>query len=212
MKDSYVNIPGMFSLCKTSRYCWRQPCWKIARKLETGGVKLEYFCWPMLLQLQEEICLKYILNSNIAKSWLATALNALVQPYWNAVVPFTNMDYFVLRRRENMFWCIGSRVNSNYEWIFSCAGWISNHMPSKVSVDISYPFPNFNGVWEWISNFIPHFTGHVITYPCWWIKVNPCLFLAFISMCHLLCFIESSMSPVSSSFSINYSYKKDWAC
>ena len=22
-------------------------------------------------------------------------------------------------------------------------------------------------VWEWISNFIPHFTGHVITYPCW---------------------------------------------
>ena len=34
-----------------------------------------------------------------------------------------------------------------------------------------YPFINFNGatfeVWEWISNFIPHFTGHVITYPCW---------------------------------------------
>ena len=34
-----------------------------------------------------------------------------------------------------------------------------------------YPFPNFNGatvdVWEWISYFIPHFTGHVITYPCW---------------------------------------------
>ena len=22
-------------------------------------------------------------------------------------------------------------------------------------------------VWEWISNFIPSFTGHVITYPCW---------------------------------------------
>ena len=22
-------------------------------------------------------------------------------------------------------------------------------------------------VWEWISNFISHFTGHVITYPCW---------------------------------------------
>ena len=33
------------------------------------------------------------------------------------------------------------------------------------------PFPNFNGaaveVWEWISNFIPHFTWHVRTYPCW---------------------------------------------
>ena len=32
--------------------------------------------------------------------------------------------------------------------------------------------PNFNGatvweVWEWIGNFIPHSTGHVITYSCW---------------------------------------------
>ena len=31
--------------------------------------------------------------------------------------------------------------------------------------------PNFNDttveIWEWLSNFIPHLTGHVITYPCW---------------------------------------------
>ena len=36
---------------------------------------------------------------------------------------------------------------------------------------ITYPFPNFNGatveVWEWIINFTTHFTGHVISYPCW---------------------------------------------
>ena len=34
--------------------------------------------------------------------------------------------------------------------------------------EITYPFPNFNGctieVREWISKFIPHFPGHVITY------------------------------------------------
>ena len=39
--------------------------------------------------------------------------------------------------------------------------WINNHMPSKVWVEITYPLPNFNSatveVWEWISNFIPHF-------------------------------------------------------
>ena len=32
--------------------------------------------------------------------------------------------------------------------------------------EITYPFPNYGctvEVWEWISNFIPHFTGHVIT-------------------------------------------------
>ena len=46
--------------------------------------------------------------------------------------------------------------------------------------EITYPFPYLNGIWEWISNFIPHFTGHVITYPCWvwsWsvlVKWGPC--------------------------------------
>ena len=37
--------------------------------------------------------------------------------------------------------------------------------------EITYPFLNFNGyavaVWEWISNFIPHLTGCLITYPYW---------------------------------------------
>ena len=36
---------------------------------------------------------------------------------------------------------------------------------------ITYSSPNLNGatveVWEWISNFIPHFTGHVITDTYW---------------------------------------------
>ena len=37
--------------------------------------------------------------------------------------------------------------------------------------EIIYPFPNIIGVaidvWEWISNFIPHFIMDVITYSCW---------------------------------------------
>ena len=36
---------------------------------------------------------------------------------------------------------------------------------------MTYPFPNFIGVtvqvWEWISNFIQHFTEHAISYPHW---------------------------------------------
>ena len=41
--------------------------------------------------------------------------------------------------------------------------------------EITYPFRNFNGVtvevMEWMSNFIPHLIGHVITYPCWdWVS------------------------------------------
>ena len=49
--------------------------------------------------------------------------------------------------------------------------WICNYIHYKMWDENTYPFPNFNGttveVWEWISNFIAHFTGHVITYPCW---------------------------------------------
>ena len=36
--------------------------------------------------------------------------------------------------------------------------------------EITDPFPYFNGymvkIMEWISDFIPHITEHVITYPC----------------------------------------------
>ena len=48
---------------------------------------------------------------------------------------------------------------------------INNCIHYTVWDEITYPFPNFNGdtieVWEWISNFNPHFIWHVITYPCW---------------------------------------------
>ena len=48
--------------------------------------------------------------------------------------------------------------------------WISYYIYYDVWVKITYSFPKFNGatveVWEWLSNFIPHFTWHVVTYPC----------------------------------------------
>ena len=48
--------------------------------------------------------------------------------------------------------------------------WISKYMISKVWDKTTCPFPKFNGttieVWEWIIKFTPHFTGHMITYPC----------------------------------------------
>ena len=34
----------------------------------------------------------------------------------------------------------------------------------KVWDEFNYSFPN--QMVEWISNFLPHFTGHIITYPC----------------------------------------------
>ena len=45
-------------------------------------------------------------------------------------------------------------------------------MPSNMSDEITYPFPNFNSctieIWEWTSYFIWHIIMDVIiTYPCW---------------------------------------------
>ena len=72
---------------------------------------------------------------------------------------------------------IGNSRNLFYQHgLTLISAWISNHMPNKVWVEITYLFPNFNGatveVWEWISNFIPHFTMDVVTYPYWDLKLN----------------------------------------
>ena len=48
------------------------------------------------------------------------------------------------------------------------SAWTSYHIHYKLWHEITYPFPNFNGtaveVWEWVSDFIPHLTGHLITF------------------------------------------------
>ena len=53
----------------------------------------------------------------------------------------------------------------NYE------NFMSNYTHCKVWDEITYPLQNFNGcivkVCGGISNFTPHYTGHVITNPCW---------------------------------------------
>ena len=69
-------------------------------------------------------------------------------------------------------WAFPSTRDPFYEQDFTfIRAWMSNHTPTKVWNEITYPFPNFNcvtvAVWKWISNFIPHFIMDGITYPCW---------------------------------------------
>ena len=85
--------------------------------------------------------------------------------FWSSYV---STDTFHLR---------GCRVHTAYQepllltYITFNPTWISNYIHYNVWDEIIYPFPNLNGstveVWEWINNFTPHFTEHVITYPCW---------------------------------------------
>ena len=68
-------------------------------------------------------------------------------------------------------WQQGPLLPKGFNCVTLIPAWISSYVSSKVWDEITYPFPNFNSctieVWEWICNFISHFTGHVITYPCW---------------------------------------------
>ena len=57
----------------------------------------------------------------------------------------------------------------DYYRLTSVPLWIGNYIIHyKVWYEITYPFTNLNGataeVWEWKSNFIPHFFEHKITY------------------------------------------------
>ena len=62
----------------------------------------------------------------------------------------------------------GNLISNPHPW--APGTWTINYTHFKLWDEITYPFPNFNSftieVWEWISNFIPHFSGHAITYPC----------------------------------------------
>ena len=59
-------------------------------------------------------------------------------------------------------------------WIARIPVWINNYIHYMVWGEINYPFPNFNGctieIWELITYFIRNFTGHMITYPYWYLS------------------------------------------
>ena len=46
------------------------------------------------------------------------------------------------------------------DFLFSIPAWISNHMPSKVWYEITYPFPNFNGCRHWSMGMDKQFPWH----------------------------------------------------
>ena len=86
--------------------------------------------------------------------------------YRNISLWFTNRDYKTGQPCYDTVWAYFTSRDDMQLNLKSL-----NPIHGKVWDDNTCPFPNFNGatveVWEWISNFIPHFTRHLITYPCW---------------------------------------------
>ena len=113
-----------------------------------------------------------ILHQNFAHAMTA-------QLSWYVPNFVTNPVLFLLRAKQfplnfnyigKIVSAMGTMCPFYYYGLTFTTTWISNYTCYRVWYEITYPFSNINGktieVWEWISNFIPHFTGHVITYTC----------------------------------------------
>ena len=79
--------------------------------------------------------------------------------------PFA-VDCIIVRGKNPLYiwktWMVQVRVTTQRQ---------RNYIHYKMWDEVTHPFPNFNvctlKVWEWISNFIPHCTEHLIIYPFW---------------------------------------------
>ena len=71
---------------------------------------------------------------------------------------------------RNIAWLLFISSTFYYHGLTLIPAWICNWIHHKVWIEITYPFLNFNDATveylEWMINFIPHITRHVITYPC----------------------------------------------
>ena len=59
-------------------------------------------------------------------------------------------------------------LGAHWQGLILILAWKSNHMPSKVWLNYFSIHKRQVEVWGWISNFIPHFSGPVITNPGWY--------------------------------------------
>ena len=148
---------------------------QVAKHHEDEFLKLKHFSgfWykkkmPQFRSLQQkgsrtiEIIWPFLLYVNL---W-GTQISAMVA---DARAPSVAISYLITMHDK---WIPVSQEPFYQHGLTFIPAWISNYIQSKVHGEITYPFPNFNDdtveVWEWISNFIPDFTGHAET------KVIPC--------------------------------------
>ena len=149
-----------------------------------GALLLIWFHWGRVTH----ICvskLTIIGSDNGCRLIGAKPLSEPMLKYWWLDQKKTIFSEILIETHTSSFKKIHLKMPSG-KWRIFCLGlnvlilipvWTSNHNHHKVWDEITYPFSKFNGatvdngapveVWKWISYFIPQFTVHVITYPCW---------------------------------------------
>ena len=112
------------------------------------------FKWSVLIMVQ------LIIGHHWFAQWLASAHAKIYDPEAND--DSARRRIFVCHPWPNLL----HRLTVIPAWL----AWLTNHMPSKVCDEVTYPFPNLSDttveVWELISNFTKLFIMEVINYPC----------------------------------------------
>ena len=95
-----------------------------------------------------------------------TEVTHLFAPIWTTLprppcgTPLTKRSHTIIYGTQKLPMCL--------KW--PCV-WVHGCVCAYVCTTLRYYLLNFNGwtveVWEWISNFTPHFIMDVIGYPCW---------------------------------------------
>ena len=96
-------------------------------------------------------------------------LNLFVSKYWNLHAMMWYLLLAFVGQFNGSYCLIYSRGIFYYHGITLILAWISNHMHYKVWDEIYLSMLKLALLrfWQWICNFIPHFTQHLITCPCW---------------------------------------------
>ena len=101
---------------------------------------------PVLL-LRHDVVANFVVNGSTAFTWSCSVTKDLRQSHCAILIQDPSATALCVTRSL-------------------IPAWISSYIHNKMWDEMTYPFPNFNGaaveVWNWISSFIPHFTGALI--------------------------------------------------
>ena len=94
----------------------------------------------------------------------------------------SNVENVSIWWRHHIAWITwkGTLCKSRNNWNVLACSWheltsflprMNNYIHYKMWAEITYPFSKLKGtaveVWKWATKWIPHFTGHMITFPYW---------------------------------------------
>ena len=124
--------------------------------------------WWMVKPWKRFLCAQYHWKS-ITEMYIASPLCALAFGYFVFPCNRCNKEHFELELELELLLRVALRITKGPRYVIIFFFWVISMIScSNMLTQAAHLHNNSHvNVITWISNFIPHFTEHVITYPCW---------------------------------------------